>query len=160
VPPPDAVALDPECEIGLEAEGHARAARVSDVPVAVGRRPLGGGAAVVEDRLAHELDLDVAVDTFDDPDEHVVGVVVRRRAGVRRDRVLVVPRADRQRVANGNPARGRLPRRLEHVRAGHIGHRRWVDDAERAKAEEAGLAVEQAPEHARRVEARNAEPTD
>ena len=35
-----------------------------------------------------------------------------------------------------------------------------MGDLERAEAEEAGLAVEEAAEDARRVEARNAEPVD
>ena len=43
--------------------------------------------AVVEHRLADQLDLDLAVDALGRPDQHVVGVVVGRRPGVRRDRV-------------------------------------------------------------------------
>ena len=76
-----------------------------------------GDAAVVEDGLADELDLDAAVDALDRPDEHVVGVVVGGRPRVRRDRVLVVPRPDRERVADDDPARRGLPRRHEDVRA-------------------------------------------
>ncbi len=43
---------------------------------------------------------------------------------------------------------------------GDVGARGRVVDPERREAEEAGLAVEQAAEHARRVEARDAEPVD
>ncbi len=134
--------------------------RVGGVAVAVDQRPLGRRAAVVEDRLADELDLDAALEALDRAHEHVVGVVVGRRARVRRDRVLVVAGPDRQRVAHDDPAGRRLPGRLEHVRARLVGARGRVVDPERPEAEGAGLAVEQAAEHARRVEARDAEPVD
>ena len=52
-----------------------------------------GRAAVVEDRLADELDLDAPVEALDGAHEQVVGVVVGGRAGVRRDLVLVVASA-------------------------------------------------------------------
>ena len=64
----------------------------------VDERPLRRLATVVEDGLADELDLDPAVEALDRAHEHVVGVVVGRRPRVRRDLVLVVVRAHRQRV--------------------------------------------------------------
>ncbi len=70
-----------------------------------------GVAAVVEDRLADELDLDAALEALDRAHEHVVGVVVGRRPRVRRDLVLVVARAHGQRVADDDPAGRRLPGR-------------------------------------------------
>ena len=73
-------------------------------------------AAVVEHGLADELDLDVSVEALDGADEHVVGVVVGRRARVRRDLVLVVPRSHRQRSTNDDPPARRLPGRLEDIR--------------------------------------------
>ena len=58
------------------------------------------GAAVVESGLAHELDLDAAVDALDGAHQHVVAVLVGGWAGVRGDRVLAAPRSHRQRVVN------------------------------------------------------------
>ena len=88
------------------------------VPVAVDERPLGRRPAVVEHRLADELDLDRALEALDGPDEHVVGVVVRRGTGVRRDDVLTaagpIVSASRTTI---QPDR-RLPGGHEDVRAG------------------------------------------
>ena len=157
---PDPLSLDPEREVGLETKLLPGAARVGGVPAAVHCNPLRGNPAVVEDRLADQLDLDVSVETFHGPDQHVIGVVVGRRSRVRRDRVLVVPRPHRQGFADEDPARGRLPGRHEHVRAGLVGPCGRVRDPERAEPEEACLPVEEAAEHARRVERGNAEPVD
>ena len=144
-----------------EPEGLAGAGRVGGVAAAPSTSvQVAGVAAVVEGGLADELDLDAAVEALDRPHEQVVGVVVGGRPRVRRDRVLVIPRAQRQRVAHDDPARRRLPGRLEDVRPGHVGARRRVVDAERAEAEEPRLPVEEAAEDARRVEARDAEPVD
>ena len=117
-------------------------------------------AAVVEDRLADELDLDPAVEALHGAHEHVVGVVVGGRARVRRDLVLVIVRAHRQRRADDDPAVRRLPRRLEDVRSRDVHTRRRVVDAERRQSERPGTTIEQAAEHARRVEPRHAEPVD
>ena len=62
--------------------------RIGGVSVVVDQRPLRRRAAVVEDRLADQLDLDAAFEALDRAHEHVVGVVVGRRPGVRRDHVL------------------------------------------------------------------------
>ena len=160
VPRPDPVLLDPEREVGVQAEALVRAGRLGAVPIVVQQRPGGRLAPVVERRLADELDLDVALEAFDRANEHVIGVVVGGRTRVRRDRVLVAARPHRQRVAHDDPAVGRLPRRLEHVRPRLVDDRSRVVDPERRHAEEAGLAVEQAAEDARRVEARDAQPVD
>ena len=127
---------------------------------AVGERPLGRLPAVVEDRLAHDLDLDRAVDAFDRPHEQVVRVVVGGWTGVWGDRVVPIRRSDRQRVANDHPAGRGLPRRHEDVRARFVVSGRGMVDPVRTKAEVPGLAVEQRAEDARRVEPRNAEPAD
>ena len=55
---------------------------------------------------------------------------------------------------------GRLPRRDERVGARLVGARGGVVDAERPEPERARPAVEQRAEHARRVEARHAQPVD
>jgi hypothetical protein len=77
------------------------------------QRPLAGKAAIIEPGLAHEVDLDRAVDALGGPDERVVGILVGRRPGVGCDRILPAAQSHRQRVANYHPARGRLPRRYE-----------------------------------------------
>ncbi len=156
----DRLALDVDREIGDQPERHAGSGCVGRMVHSVDRRPGRRRRAVVEGGLAHELDLDVAVEALDRPHEHVIGVVVGRRPRVRRDGVLVIARPERQRVSHDGPARRRLPGRLEDVRPGHVGARRRMGDLERAEAEEAGLAVEEAAEDARRVEARNAQPVD
>ena len=104
MPGPDPVALDAEREVGLQPDGLARGSRVGGVPTAVDQRPLGRRPAVVEGRLAHEIDLDGALQAADRAHQEVVGVVVGRRPGVRRDLVLGLPWAHRQRVADQDPA--------------------------------------------------------
>ena len=150
VPPAHAVALDAEREVGAETDRLAGAGRVGGVPVVADKRPRRRLAAVVERRLADELELDLAVDALDRPHQHVVAVVVGRRPRVRRDRVLVLARPHRQRVAHHDPAGRRLPVRHEHVGSRLVAARGGVVDAERPEPEEPGLAVEQAAEDARR----------
>ena len=130
------------------------------MPIVADQRPLGRDAAVVEDGLADELDLDAAVDALDRANEHVVGVVIGRRTRMRRDLILVIPRPDRERVANDDPARRRLPRRLEDVRARLVRTGGGMVDRKGTEAEGARLPVEHAAEDARRVEGRDAEPVD
>ena len=71
-----------------------------------------GRAAVVEHRLAEQLDLDRAVEALDRAHEHVVGVVVGRRARVRgrRARLALAPRADRSARRARPPSRSRSAR--------------------------------------------------
>jgi hypothetical protein len=106
-------------------------------------------AAVVECRLADELDLYLSLEAFDRAHEHVVGVVVGRRAGVRRDLVLVVPGADCQRITNLDPAGRCLPGCEEHVGPWLVHPSSRMVDPKGSEAEEAGLTVEQVPEDAR-----------
>jgi len=133
---------------------------VGGVPAAVDRGPLGRRPAVVERRLAHELHLDATLEALHRAHEHVVGIVIGGRTGVRRHLVLVIPRPHRQRIAHAHPARRRLPRRHQHIRARLVGPRRRMGDAEGAEPEEPRLPVEQAAEHARCVEGRDAQPVD
>jgi hypothetical protein len=155
-----AVVLDAERQVRLEPDGLPGSGRIGRMTVVADERPACGRASVVERRLAHELDFDTSLEALDRADEHVLRVVVGWRTSVRRDPVLVIPRAHRQRVTNDDPAARRLPRRLDHVRARHVVALGRVVDSERAEAEEARLAVDQAPEHARRVERRRTEPVD
>ena len=62
---PNAAALDPQREIRAEADRLLRAARVGYMAVAVDRAPFRRHAAVVEGRLADELDLDLAFEAED-----------------------------------------------------------------------------------------------
>ncbi len=91
----------------------AGAGRVGLVPVAVRERPLRRRAAVVEDGLADELDLDRALDALDRAHEHVVAVVVGRRPRVRRDLVLARragPSSARRERRSSRPASSRWSR--------------------------------------------------
>ena len=123
-------------------------------------RPLAGNASVIERRLAHEVDLDPAVDAFGGAHKHVLGVLVGRRPGVRCDRILPTARPHRQGVAHDHPAGGRLPRGHERVGPRLIDPAGGDVDPERAEPEPARAAVEQRAEHAGRVEARDAQPVD
>ncbi len=144
----------------MQPDRLAGAGRVRCVPTALGERPFRRSAAVVERRLADQLELDFAFQARHRPHEHVVGVLVGRRAGVRRYVVLVGSRTHGQRIADLDPSAWRLPRRGQHVRAGHVVAVRRDHDSERAKPEQARLAIEQRTEHAGRVEARHAQPVD
>ena len=155
---PHPVALDAEGDVGSQPDRQIRPRGIGGESVLADQRPLGRDTAVVEIRLADQLDLDASFEARGDPDQQVVGVVVGGRAGVRGDRVLAAARADRQRLANEDPAGRRVPGGGEDVRARLVGASRRHVDPERAESEAAGLAVEQGSEHARGVEARHAEP--
>ena len=159
----DARALEADAQVGRQRQlgrpalgGRDRlAVAVADV------LPLRVAAAVVEDRVALELDLDRAVDAAHRAQQHVVGVVVRGRAAMRRRALVgVVPRADEQHVADDHPAAARAPRGLEDHRARQVAARRGDHRVRRAEPERAGVAVQQRAEHARAVVARQAHPLD
>ncbi len=160
VPGPRAVALDSQLEARAESDRPPVTTRVCDVVVAVDERPLGGNAPVVEDGLADQLELDLALEALDGPHEHVLGVVVRWRPRMRRDLVDVVGRAHRQRIAHHDPPGGCLPRGHQDVRSRLVDALRRMVDPVRTEPERTALAVEKAPEHARRIERRDAEPVD
>ena len=156
-------ALEAHVHVGGEAQLHVAALGAADrlVVARPGVLPLPALARVVEARLAVERHLHLAVHAADHPQQHVVGVVVGRRAPVGvRAVVLVVPRPDQEHVAHDDPAAAGAPARLEHVRAGQVAARGRHLDVGRAEPEAAGVAVEDRAEHARRVEARQAEPLD
>jgi hypothetical protein len=157
---PNSIFLDPEVQIGLQADRRAGTRRIGGVAIVADHRPFPRLPAVVEGGLAHELHLDLPFEALDGADQHVVGVVVGGRPGVRGDRVLVLARAHGQRVADDYPAARRLPRRLEHIRPRLVDDCSGVVDPERREAEEPCLAVEQTAEDARRIETWHAEPVD
>ena len=159
VPGPHPIALDAERHVGVQPDRQLLAARVGGVAVVVDR-PLGGKPPVVEDRLAGELHLDLALQAERDANEQVVGVFVGRGAGVRRDAVHATAGPQREGIAHDHPAGGGLPRGEQHVRPGLVDARRRHVDAEGSEAEGAGLAVEQGAEHAGGVKARHAQPVD
>ena len=111
------VPLDPQRHVGREADGGPGAARVGGVAVVADELPLGRGAPVVERRLADQLDLDLALEAQHRPYQHVLAVLVGRRAGVRRDLVLAPRGAHGQRVEDGGPPGRCLPGRGEDVRS-------------------------------------------
>ena len=122
--------------------------------------PFGRRHAAVEDRLADQFHLHLAVEALGRADQHVLGVVVGGRAGVWRDRVRPARRSHGQRVAYYHPARGRLPGRRQHVGAGLVRPRRRDMDTERTQPERSRPPVEQAAEDARGVEPRHTQPVD
>ena len=154
------VALDTEGQVGVQAQHLRRPGGVRRSAGRVDHRPAGWDVPVVEDRLADELDLDVAVDALRGPHEDVLGVVVGWGPRVRRHRIRSTSRSDRQRVPDDDPARWRLPRGHQDVGPGFVDPLGRDVDAERAEAERAGFAVEQAAKDAGRVEPRHAQPVD
>ena len=92
------------------------------------------GAPVVERRLADDLELDLSLEALDRPHEHVVGIVVRGRARVRRDLVLVIPGADRQSVKDDAPSRTASSRSSEDIRPGLVRARGRMVDPERRRS--------------------------
>src|SRR5262249_37295424 len=122
--------------------------------------PLRRYAAVVEGGLAEKFDLDPAFEAEARSHEHMIGIVVCRRAGGGGDLYLMIPVADRQRGPDNAPTRRRFPGRGQDFRAWLVDPRYRVVDPEGSEAKPSGLPVEQAAEHARRVEAWHAEPVD
>ena len=160
VPGAHRVALDAEGHVRGQPDRQPRPGGVGGVTVVADQRPLARDAPVVEDGLTDQLDLDVAVDAAHRAHEQVLGVLVGGRSRVRRDRVLGAARSHRERVADDHPAARGVPGRLEHVGPGLVAPAGGDVHAERRDAEVAGLAIEQRAEHARGVEARDAQPPD
>ena len=134
VPRADAVALDADRHVGSQPHRLARPGRVGRMAVATLHRPLGGRAPVVEGRLADQLDLHIALEAEDGAHQQVVGVVVGRGPRMWRDLVLAAARAHGQRVADQDPARGRVPRGGDGVRPGLVEPRRGHVHARTARA--------------------------
>ena len=153
--------LDAEVEVARQVQLEAAALDRHLSVVVAGVLPAAALAAVVERRLADERELDLAVHAAHRAQEHVVGVVVGRRAAVRVRAVLVVvPGTHEQEVADDDPAAAGPPGRLEDHRAGQVAPRGGDVHAGRAEPEHAGVAVEDRAEDARRVHPRQAHPLD
>ena len=156
-------ALEPEPHVGGQGQRDpgGPAGRAADAlgvpPVAVGPGPLV--AAVVEDRLALERDLDLAGDAADGAQQHMVGVVVGGRPAVGVGQLaLVVPGPHHQRVAHHQPPGRGGPAGLQHHRPGQVPAGGRDVDPFRAEAEPAGRPVQDRAEHARRVHPGQAHP--
>ncbi len=160
MPRPDRVSLDAEGHVGSQADRLLGACGVRDVTVAFDQGPLRRRSSIVEYGLADELDFDASLEAEHIAHEHVVGVVVCRRARVGCDLVLAAPRTHGERVADQNPARRRVPGGSQRVRPRLVAPGGGNVDPERPHPEGPGLTIEQAPEDALRVEARNTEPID
>ena len=147
---------------GIQLLGKIRLAihRAGALGAGVDQAPLRRRGAVVEHRLAHDLDLHLALDAFDDAHQQVVGVVVGRRARVAGALLVVVPLPDRQPIHHPQPALRGHPGRLDDVRAGDVAPAGRDIDAVGPHPPAAGSAIEQRAEDRRRVEVRQAHPLD
>ena len=160
MPCPDPFPLDADLHVSSEPDRLAGPGRIGRMTVTVDQRPLRRRTPVVEDGLADQLDIDIALQTHDGAHQHVIAVIVSGRPGVRGDLVLATARTDGQRVTNQYPTHRRVPRRDESVRTRFVDSRRRHVDPEGAQPEATGLAVKERAEHAWRVEARDGEPVD
>ena len=163
VPSMHAVALDAQADVAVQAHDPLAVGDVLREPAfgpELDRLPLRGRRTVVEHRLAHELDLHLPLDAFHQAHDQMIGVEVRGRARVRRALLVVVPRADRERVDHPQPALRRHPRRLDDVRPRHVAPPRGHEHAVRAHAPAARATIEHRSEDRRRVEVRQAHPLD
>ena len=104
VPRAHMIRLDPEQHVGLQPHRLTGAGRVRAMAIRR-QRPLRQDPAVIKSRLAHQLDLNAALEALDRSHQYVISVLVGRRSGVRGDRVLAATRAHRQRVVNLSPSR-------------------------------------------------------
>ena len=128
-----------EDQLDVRPVAHASALVVAVLGVA----PRAVAAAVVEDRLAVEGQLHLAVHAADHAQQDVAGVVVGRRPALGvRSLLDVPPRTDEQHVADDDPAGRRAPARLEDHRAGQVAARGRDGDVGRPEAEAAGVAIE------------------
>ena len=144
---PDPVGLDPQLHAGRQPHPLAGPAGVGGLAVAVHQGPVGHGAAVAEDGLADQLQLDVALQAAGGPDQQVVGVVIGRGSGVGGDAVVALAGAHGQRVADLDPAGRGAPMGDQGVGAGLIGPGHRHVDPERPQPERPRLPVQQRPEH-------------
>src|SRR4051812_15570917 len=89
----------------------------SVIAAAAPRQPRG---SVVEGRLADHLDVDLALEALDLADQDVLGLVIRRRAPVRLEVVVLAPVPESEPVADDDPAGAGHPGGLEDVRPGDV----------------------------------------
>jgi hypothetical protein len=115
--------------------------------------PVQARRSVVEARLADHLDVDLALEALDLPNQDVLGLVIRRRSPVRLEVVVLAPVTQGEPVADYDPARSGHPGRLEDVRPRDVAAADRSDQARWPDAPEAGAPVKQRAEHTLGVEA-------
>src|SRR4051794_17074292 len=106
-PPDRLLPFEAEVDVARQRELDLGAFRSADpLPIAGVRvLPATRRPAVVEDRLAVERELHLAVHAADGPQQDVLGVVVRRRTPMRSRPLLVVtPWPEKEDVADDHPA--------------------------------------------------------
>ncbi len=122
--------------------------------------PACGHGAIVEHRLAFDDDVDGSVDALERPQQHVRRLRVTRRPQLPGGSFGVTPRCERQRVANHEETRRGHPGRLyDHARQ-EVSLAGGNRGARRRDAKTSGATIEECPEHARRVDDRQAQPLD
>ena len=110
------IALDADRHVGLQSDRQICPARVGDVAI-VDDSPLGRDPPVVEDRLARQLHLDFTLQARSNANQEMIGVLVHRRAGVRRDAILAIAGPEGEGVAHEHPAARCVPGRVQDVRS-------------------------------------------
>ena len=151
-----------------DAEAHAPGQVEREVPgahggplvAAVDVGPLTAVDAVVELRDAVGLYLDPAAGAGRDPEQRALRHRVSGHPAVAVPAFVGRGGADDEQVPDDEPPGRCVPRGLEHVGAGDVTPLVGNIGAGRTEPEEAGGAVEQRAEHARRVRPRQAEPLD
>ena len=128
------LALEADPQVGVELERDRRAVGRRDrlVVAGPGVAPLGPLRSVVEDGLALQAELNQPLRAARRSDQDVVRLPIRRRPPLAMRALLhVVPRSDRERVADHEPAGAGLPGGLEDhapgqvaARGGHLDVRR------------------------------------
>ncbi len=155
-------ALEAEAQIGGEQQLQVEAVgrRPPLVIAAVGVHPARRTPPVVEDGLAFQLELNLAVDAAHSAEQHVFGGVVvgSPPVGSPRPRPFVLPGADDQDVANDHPARAGAPAGLQDHGAGEVAAGIGDQELRGPESEPAGVAVEHGPEYRGRVQPWQAEP--
>ena len=154
-------ALEADVEVAGQAKLEVRSGPCGDRVVVAGSRvaPFRGSPSVVEHRRAVHANLDLAINAAHRAEQHMVGVVVRRRPAMRRRALsLVMPVSDQQAITDDQPAAGRPPARLEQQRSGNVPAGGRYLDARGADPEGAGVAIERGAEHTRRVHPGQAHP--
>ena len=155
--------LEPDVQIGDQPQRALGARGAGDrlVVALAGVLPLRRVPAVVEHRVAVHAHLHLPVDAADQAQQHAVGLVVGGCPPVgARALVVVVPGPHQQCVGDHQPAARCPPARLEDHRPWDVAPGGRYLDAGRVDAERAGVAVENRPEHAGGIHARQAQPLD